>query len=114
MQRGDDRDRAELHLLQRGMPHPRVQQALGGVALLQLREVEAGAEVLSGAVEYGSPYPGCRQFLFEQLAQTENEAVAERVALGRTVQPDHGDRTLDLQEDVFVGHGVIAGVRGLW
>ena len=43
---------AELDLLERGMPGARMQYALGDAALAQLREVEAGAEVVTFAAQH--------------------------------------------------------------
>ena len=52
VQRRDHRHRAELRSLERAVPHARVLHALGRVALRELGEVEAGAEMLALAVEH--------------------------------------------------------------
>ena len=51
LERRDDRDRPELDLLERAVPHARVAYAGERVALGHLGEVEAGAEVVAVGVD---------------------------------------------------------------
>ena len=81
-------------------------QALAGVALLELGQVQAGAEMFAFAVEHGGSHRIGKRF--EDIAYGQDQAVAERVALGRTAQPDDGDGVPDLEMDVFVAHEAFA------
>ena len=51
------------------------------------------------AVEHGGAHRVGKRL--EDVAQAQDQAVAERVALGRAAQPDHGDGAVDLEMDVF-------------
>ena len=100
VQRRDHRHRAVLHLLQRRVPHARMLQACAGVALLQLRQVEAGAEMRAFAVDHGGAHRGGQ--LLEGVAQREDQCVGQRVALGRRVQADDGDVAVEFELEVGV------------
>ena len=105
MQRSDDRHGAVLHALQRGVPHARVVQALAGVAFFQFRQVQTGAEMGAVAIDDSGAH-GAGHFL-EQVAQREDQAVVQRVALGRAGQADHGHFLVvaaQLEMDVWMGH----------
>ena len=99
----DDRHGAVLQLFQRGVPHAGMQQPRAGVALFQLGQVEAGAEVFAIAVEHGGAY-ALRQ-RFEGSAHSLHQRIAQRVALGGPVQAHDGDVAIDLELDVFLGQG---------
>ena len=87
-------------------------QALAGIALLQLRQVEPGAEMLAFAVDDGGAHAG-RQVL-EGVAQRGDQAVGQRVALGGARQTNDGDFLLlarEFERNVLtgLGHGVSLG-----
>ncbi|MCY1559919.1 hypothetical protein D9M68_970040 [compost metagenome] len=71
------------------MPHARVVQALAGVALAEFGEIEAGAEVVAAAVDDGGAHT-VRHGL-EHVADGQDQAIIERVALGGAVERDDSD-----------------------
>ena len=87
LQRGDDRHAAVLDAVEHPVPHLRVAQALGGVVLGQFGQVEAGREMIADAVDdNGADVVGQ---IGEAILDREDDAVIERIALGRPVEP-HG------------------------
>ena len=80
-------------------------QALAGVTFFQFAQVQAGAEVFTLAVDDGSAH--ALGHVLEQLADSQDQAVVERVALGRPGEADHGDFLVfaaALEVDVRVLH----------
>lgn len=59
-------------------------QALAGVTLFQLRQVQTGAEM--GAVAIDDSGARCWAFSRTSVAQREDQAVVQRVTLGRAGQ----------------------------
>lgn len=89
-----------------GMPHARVVQALASIALLQLRQIQASAEMRPITVDHGGAHLGGHGV--KQIAQGQDQAVVQGVALGRAGQADHGDFLLlaaQFEMDVWMGHG---------
>jgi hypothetical protein len=81
-------------------------QALAGIALLQLAQIQAGTEVLALAVDDGGAHAG-RQRL-ELVAQGEHQGVVERIAFGSTGEADDGDLllfALQFKVEVWVADG---------
>jgi hypothetical protein len=66
------------------MPAARVQDALEDVALGELRQVQAGAEVLALAGEHDGPHIG--RDGAELRVQGRDQRIIGRIALGRPVQ----------------------------
>ncbi len=113
VQRRDHRHRAELHHFERGMPQPRVMEALAGVALLQFREVEAGAEVRALAVDHRGAHAGGQ--VLEAVAQGQDQRVRQRIALIGACQADDGDVIADFEVQVGgLGHGCAPEHDRLW
>ena len=83
LQRGNHGHAAVLNAVEDTVPHLRMAQAFGGVVLGQLRQVEAGGEMVADAVDHNGASV-IREFC-KALADGENNAVVQRVALGRTV-----------------------------
>ncbi len=98
LQRGDDRHAAVLDAVEHAMPHLRMQQAFGGVALPQLRQIKPRGEIVAEAVNYHRS-DVVRQ-IGEALADGEDDAVIECIALGRTVEAHSQHRALpfDLEQ----------------
>ena len=114
MQGGDHGHRAKLHRVQGLVPHARVHHPLPGVALLQLRQIQAGAEVIARAVDHGG-FGGLGQGL-EHVAQRDDQAVVQGIAFQRPRQGHHGHIPLHVQVQVGVAvsfHGCSPGVRRL-
>ena len=80
------------------MPHLRVPQALGRVVLGQFGQIEARGEMIADAVDYHGADP-CRE-IGEAILDREDDAVVQRIALGRPVEADgqHRARLLDLEQ----------------
>ena len=81
-------------------------QALAGVALFEFTQIQPGAEVRAFAVDHRSTH-GRGQFL-EDIAQGQDEAVGQRVALGTTCEADHCNLFVvaaNFELDVLVLHG---------
>ena len=114
MQHRDHRHLAELDLVEHAMPHPRMLDAFGDVALGQFAEVEAGGEMLALAVEHDG-LDVVRQRREEGL-DAENDGVVERVALLRPRQAQDRDVAPPLgrqrgwqfgRESAFVAFGLL-------
>jgi hypothetical protein len=78
---------------------------LAGISFTQLRKVEPGAEMLAMPIEHRSAYRGGQ--LIEARSKRQDQAVVERVALGRTVQGNQGQLLLlahQLDVQVWVIH----------
>ena len=110
MQRRDHRRGAELHRVQRRMPHARMEHAGPGIALLELGKVQARAEMIAFAVEHDRAHR-VRQVL-EDVPDGEDHAVADRVALGRAREPHDGHGVVQFELEVGRGHW-ICGLNGL-
>ncbi len=73
---------------------------------LSSRQVQAGAEVLAFAVDHRGAHGGGH--FFEQVAQGQDQAVVQGVALGAAGQADDGNFLLvagEFEMDVWMGHG---------
>ncbi len=79
-------------------------EALARVALLEFAQVEAGAEVRALAIDHGRAHAGGQ--VLEGIAQREDQAVRQRVALGAARQANDGDVVAEF--DVEVGRGHVA------
>jgi hypothetical protein len=94
------------------MPHAGVVQALTGVTVLQLAQIESGAEVLTLAINNRGAHAGGH--FFKQIAQRQNEAVVERVALFAAGETDDGNFLLlaaNFEMEVFIAHGFFQSWR---
>ena len=91
LQRGDDGHPTVLNAIEHAVPHLRMPQALGGVMLGQLRQIQARREMIADAMNYYRADPIGQ--MREAMLDGEHDAVVERVALGRTVQPHRQHRT---------------------
>ena len=104
-----DAREAPVHALQRRVPHARVEDAVCRITLAQFGQVQAGAEVLAAAVHHRSAH-ALGQVL-EGVANGQDQAVVEGVALGGAVGRDHGHfgvfaTQAQAQVGVVGGHGV--------
>ncbi|MPN36154.1 hypothetical protein SDC9_183661 [bioreactor metagenome] len=89
MRGGDHGHRAKLHLTQRLMPHARVQNALGRIALAELAQIQAGAEMRSIAIHHRRTHTGGQ--IHEHIAQTQHQPIGQGVAFGGTHQTNDGN-----------------------
>ena len=87
LQSCDHRNGPVLHTLQRGVPHAGMVQALAGITLFELTQVQACTEVRALAGDHGRPH--AFGHVFEQIPQREDESVVQGVALGAAGQADH-------------------------
>jgi len=105
MQGGDTGHRAELHLTQGLMPHARMQNALGRIALAELAQVQAGAEMRAIAIHHRRAHAGGQ--IHEHIAQTQHQPIGQGVALGGTHQTNNGNLlgfTTELNCNFFMSH----------
>ena len=102
------RHRAVLNAFHGGVPHARVVQACGGITFTQCVEIQACAEMVAFAIEHGGA-DALGQVL-KQIAQCQDEVVAECVALGvalcQTDQCDFRLRATALELQVGMAHGL--------
>src|SRR5690349_17701531 len=107
LQRRDDRDAAVLDAVEHPVPHLRVQEPAGGVVLGQFGEIEAGGEMVADAVD-----DDCAEVVGqagETLADFENDAVIERIALGGPVETHGQHRAPPLDREVGSLAGAASG-----
>ena len=90
VQHGDHRHLAELNALEGAVPGARMRDAAEHVALFQLGEVEAGAEMLAVAGQHHGANFG-RQGV-EERHHALHQRVVERIALLGPMQPQDRDR----------------------
>ena len=98
LQRGDHRHAAILNAVEHPVPHLRMPQAVGGVVLGQFRQIEAGGEMIADAVDHHGA--DVIREIGEAILDRQDDAVVQRVALGRAVEADgqHRARCLDLEQ----------------
>src|SRR4029453_19491607 len=91
-------NRAKLHLLESRVPFARVEDALAHRFLADLREVEAGAEVLALAADHGCAR--LRGYVDESRMDLAYEFTIDHVALGgaREAHVEHSAGGFDLQQ----------------
>jgi len=91
---------AILNAVEHSVPHLRVQQSAGGVTLGQLGEIKPGGEMIADAMD-DDRADTLRQRR-KAVADGLNDAVIERIALGRAVQPYGQDLVgpLDLEQRI--------------
>ena len=96
MQHGDHRHFAELDALEGAMPGPRVFDAGKNVALDELGQIEAGAEMLAVAGEHdGADIAPAAHVKKAPMPRTV--WIVERVAFCRAIEPQHRDRAAPLR-----------------
>ena len=86
LQRRDHRHAAVLDAVEHPVPHLRMDQAGGGVLLGQFGQIEPGGEMIADAMDHHrADVVGDGR---EAVLNRQNNAVIQRVALGRAVQAD--------------------------
>jgi hypothetical protein len=83
-QRGDHGHAAILNTVEHPVPHLRMPQAFGRIVLGQFRQIEAGGEMVANAVD-DNRADSIRE-IREAILDRENNAVVQRIALGRAVE----------------------------
>ena len=98
LQRRDHGDAAILDAVEHPVPHLGVPQALGGIALAQFGEVEAGREMIADAMDDHGP--DALRNVRKAVLDRQDDAVVQRIALGRAVEAhgQHRARLHDLEQ----------------
>ena len=79
------------------MPHLRMPQAVRGIVLGQFRQIEPGRKMIADAMnDDGADAFGDIQ---EAILDRENDAVVQRIALGRAVEPHRQHRACGLDPE---------------
>ena len=110
LERGNHRHAAILNAVEHPVPHLRVKQSAGRVVLGQFGEIEAGGEVVADTMDDdGADVVGQVR---KTVADRKDDAVVERVALGRPVEADrqHPAGLFDLQQ---FGRSRRRGINGV-
>jgi hypothetical protein len=97
MEHGNDRYAAELDLLERRVPGARMNDALGDAALGDLREVEAGAEMIAGTAQHDCA--GGLGQVDKAGVELCHERIAHRVAFRGAIQAHVQHRAAGLDHE---------------
>ena len=98
VERGDDRQAAELHLLEGGVPVLRVAHHLERLALAVFGEIQPGREVLATTAQHH--HAGALRRGVEQRIQALDQRVVDGVALVGAVDGDVQQAVVEFQREV--------------